>query len=50
MSKIQLERLQNDLSELKTYIEKVKKKGNKDLVSKLKRKQEFLSTTIAEAS
>ena len=38
MSKIQLERLRNDLLELEQYINKVVKKGNKDLVSKLKRK------------
>lgn len=50
MSKIQLERLQNDLLELRTYIDKVKEKGNNDLVSKLKRKYEFLSTRIAEVS
>lgn len=50
MSKIQLERLQNDLSELETYINKVRKKGNKDLVSKLKRKYNFLHSRIAEAS
>jgi hypothetical protein len=50
MSKIQLDRLRNDLTELEQYINKVRKKGNKDLVSKLKRKYEFLSTRIAEAS
>lgn len=50
MSKIQLERLQNDLLELETYIDKVEQKGNKDLVSKLKRKYDFLYTRIAEAS
>lgn len=50
MSKIQLDRLRNDLTELEQYIKKVRKKGNKDLVSKLKRKYEFLSTRIAEAS
>ena len=50
MSKIQLERLQNDLLELETYIDKVEQKGNKDLVSKLKRKYDFLHTRIAEAS
>jgi len=50
MSKIQLDRLRNDLTELEQYINKVRKKGNKDLVSKLKRKYDFLSTRIAEAS
>lgn len=50
MSKIQLERLHNDLLELEQYINKVVKKGNKDLVSKLKRKREFLSSRIAEVS
>ena len=50
MSKIQLERLRNDLLELEHYINKVVKKGNKDLVSKLKRKHEFLSSRIAEVS
>lgn len=48
MSKIQLERLRNDLLELEQYINKIVKKGNKDLVSKLKRKHEFLSSRIAE--
>jgi len=50
MSKIQLERLNNDLTDLQTYIDKVAKKGNKDLVAKLKRKYEFLSTKLAEAA
>jgi len=50
MSKIQLDRLRNDLMELEQYINKVKKRGNNDLVSKLKRKYEFLSSRIAEVS
>ena len=50
MSKIQLERLNNDLRELQTYNDKVTRKGNKDLVNKLKRKYNFLSNKLAEAA
>lgn len=50
MSKIQLERLNNDLTELQTYIDKVAKRGDTDLVTKLKRKYEFLSSELAEVS
>ena len=39
MSKIQVDRLKNDLLELNNYIERVKMKNNTDLLSKLKRKQ-----------
>lgn len=50
MSRIQLERLKKDLTELETYISKVKKRGNMNLVSMLTQKKEFLQTRIAEAS
>lgn len=51
MSKIQLERLKNDLTELNNYIERVKMKNNKtDLLSKLKRKRKFLKATLDLAS
>lgn len=50
MSKIQLQRLKNDLIELESYIMQVKRRGQTDLVSKLKHKREYLSTKIAEAS
>lgn len=50
MSKIQLQRLKNDLIELESYIIQVKRSGRNDLVSKLKYKHEYLSTKIAEAS
>ena len=46
MSKIQLDRLRNDLLELNAYIEKVKSKGNKDLLSKLKIKYDFLQSKL----
>jgi len=49
MSQIQLERLRKDLSELEEYITKIKKRGNMDLVSKLKRKHEFLKSKLATA-
>lgn len=50
MSKIQLDRLKNDLMELDNYITKVRQRGNTDLVQKLSKKREFLSTRLAEAS
>jgi len=50
LSKIQFDRLSNDLVELTNYIKKVKKKGNIDLVSKLKRKQKFLESRLIAAS
>lgn len=50
MSKIQLDRLKNDLIKLDNYITKVQKRGNTDLVQKLSKKREFLSTRLAEAS
>jgi len=50
MSKIQLDRLKNDLEELDNYISKVRKRGKTDIVSKLTKKREFLSSRLAEAS
>ena len=50
MSKIQFDRLSNDLAELTNYISKLKKKGKQDLVSKLKRKKEFLESRLEAAS
>ena len=50
MSRIQLDRLKNDLIELDEYIKKVRKKGNSDLVSKLNQKRKFLSSRLANAS
>ena len=50
MSKIQLDRLKNDLMELDNYITKVSKRGNTDLVQKLSKKRDFLSNRLAEAS
>jgi uncharacterized membrane protein (DUF106 family) len=50
MSKIQLDRLQNDLLELNNYIERVKMKNNEDLLSKLKRKREFLKSRLEPVS
>jgi len=46
MSRIQLDRLRNDLLELTSYMEKVKQRGNKDLLSKLKRKHDFLKSKL----
>lgn len=51
MSKIQVDRLKKDLLELNNYIERVRmKKKNKDLLSKLKRKREFLESTLESVS
>jgi len=50
MSKIQVDRLKNDLLELNNYIERVKMKNNTDLLSKLKRKREFLKSTLETAA
>jgi hypothetical protein len=50
MSKIQLERLANDLLELNNYIERVKMKNNVDLLSKLKRKRDFLVSKLESVS
>lgn len=50
MSKIQLDRLKNDLLELDNYIAKVRKRGNNDLAQKLSKKRDFLSTRLADAS
>ena len=44
----QLERLVQDANELHTYMNKIKKKGNTDLLSKLNVKKHFLTPTIAE--
>lgn len=43
----QLKRLQQDVEELENYMEKVQKRGKKDLVGKLTRKLHFLQNTIA---
>jgi hypothetical protein len=50
MSKIQLDRLKNDLLELTNYMERVKQKNNKDLLSKLKRKRDFLQSRLEQVS
>ena len=50
MSKIQLDRLKNDLLELNNYIERVKMKNKKDLLSKLKRKRLFLQSKLESVS
>ena len=44
----QIERLKNDSRELDNYIYRLKKKGKNNLLSKLKRKQQFLQQAIAE--
>lgn len=46
MSKIQLNRLQNDLMKLTSYMEKVRLRGKLDLLSKLDRKQDFLKSKL----
>ena len=44
----QIERLKTDSRELDNYIYRLKKKGKNNLISKLKRKQQFLQQAIAE--
>jgi hypothetical protein len=44
----QFDRLKQDVIELDNYIAKLKKKGQKDLVSKISRKREYLANHIAE--
>jgi hypothetical protein len=48
MSKIQLDRLRNDLTELTNYMEKIEMKKNNDLLAKLKRKHEFLKSKLEQ--
>ena len=43
----QLERLKQDALELDTYINKIKKRGKTDLLSKLNVKKQFLSQALA---
>ena len=50
MSKIQLDRLTADLIELNNYIDKIEQKGNLDLLSKLKRKRDFLKSKLVTSS
>jgi hypothetical protein len=46
MSRIQLDRLSKDLNELVHYMDRVKQRGNLDLLSKLKRKYDFLKSKL----
>lgn len=50
MSKVQLDRLTKDLTELNNYIDKIKIRGNLDLLSKLKRKRDFLKSKLVTSS
>jgi hypothetical protein len=50
MSKVQLDRLTKDLTELNNYIDKIKTRGNLDLLSKLKRKRDFLKSKLVTSS
>ncbi len=50
MSKIQLDRLKKDLIELNSYMDKIKQKGKLDLLSKLKRKHDFLKSKLETSS
>lgn len=49
MSRTQLDRLTNDLTELIQYMDKVKSRGNSELLSKLKRKHDFLKSKLETA-
>lgn len=44
----QLERLKKDVNELEIYARKLEKKGNKDRMAKILKKQDFLKRRIAE--
>ena len=48
MTKHQLSALQQDYQELDSYIEEVSQRGNVNLVSKLKRKLDFLGQKLVE--
>jgi uncharacterized membrane protein (DUF106 family) len=50
MSKVQLDRLTKDLTELNNYIDKIKTRGDLDLLSKLKRKRDFLKSKLVTSS
>lgn len=44
----QIERLKRDSKELKHYMKKMEKRGDKNLVHKLKTKYEYLNSKIEE--
>ena len=44
----QIERLKKDSKELKHYIQKVERTGNSELVYKLQKKHEYLSSRIED--
>jgi hypothetical protein len=48
MSGSHINRLKRDCNELQHYITKLKKQGRYDMVNKLSKKQQFLSSRIAE--
>jgi uncharacterized membrane protein (DUF106 family) len=44
----QIERLKKDSKELKHYIKRLQKEGNDNLVFKLQKKQQFISSRIED--
>ena len=44
----QLNRLKQDVAELDSYIQKLEEKGKQDLVLKLRKKREYLSSYVTE--
>ena len=50
MSKVQHDRLTKDLTQLNNYIDKIKTRGDLDLLSKLKRKRDFLKSKLVTSS
>jgi uncharacterized membrane protein (DUF106 family) len=50
MSKIQIERLQQDITNLTYFIAKLEKSGNTEKVQKLRSKQQFLESTVKKFS
>lgn len=50
MPAAQLERLMNDISELGSYAQKLKKKGQLDRVIKILEKKSFLEERLAEVA
>jgi uncharacterized membrane protein (DUF106 family) len=44
----QLERLKRDSRELKTYMRKIEKRGDSDMLFKLQKKHDFLNSRIED--
>ena len=49
MSQAQVERLKKDVEELNEYAKRLKRRGQKDLLSKIIHKKQFLEQHLAQA-